>query len=168
MTSFLSSSAVHGPFFTPSLSQQGCLPITRLASLGGGIIIAEAQQFFWRAQAPQLMYHTLYSEGVGFGLGKDQPGKREGLLLERGCHCPSFGGKLASHGIWCIWQGSHYLLRMYVCANNLIYLYLIFLYLYFRLMIQILSNIFTQLKLGFKQISIRQNKFFLLIKLSHL
>lgn len=28
VTSFLSSSAVQGPFLTPSLSQQGCLPIT--------------------------------------------------------------------------------------------------------------------------------------------
>ena len=27
LMSFLSSSAVHGPFFNPTLSQQGCLPI---------------------------------------------------------------------------------------------------------------------------------------------
>jgi hypothetical protein len=27
LISFLSSSAVHGPLFTPSLSQHGCLPI---------------------------------------------------------------------------------------------------------------------------------------------
>uniref|UniRef100_A0A2P2PC09 Uncharacterized protein n=1 Tax=Rhizophora mucronata TaxID=61149 RepID=A0A2P2PC09_RHIMU len=27
LMSFLSSSAVHGPFFNPTLSQHGCLPI---------------------------------------------------------------------------------------------------------------------------------------------
>jgi len=32
LMSFLSSSAVHGPFFTPSLSQHGCLPISDITS----------------------------------------------------------------------------------------------------------------------------------------
>jgi hypothetical protein len=31
--SFLSSSAVHGPFFKPTLSQQGCLPILVLPNI---------------------------------------------------------------------------------------------------------------------------------------
>jgi hypothetical protein len=30
VTSFWSSSAVHGPFFSPTLSQHGCLPIGEL------------------------------------------------------------------------------------------------------------------------------------------
>lgn len=63
LMSFLSSSTVHGPFFNPTLSQHGCLPIS-LLSLTHTLYIYFMQRYV-RKQVPNIVrmlyFHDLSS-----------------------------------------------------------------------------------------------------------